>query len=412
MDINAIRNIARRIHPWMVDIRRDFHQYPELGKKEFRTQEKICRYLGEMGIPCEKKAGTGVVGFIEGKSPGKVVGLRADIDALPMQEKNDVPYRSKNDGIMHACGHDAHAAILLGAARVLNELKGSFSGGVKLLFQPDEEGDGGAEIMVKEGCMENPTVNYVLGLHVMAYLETGVVEIRYGKFNAASDSLIIKIFGKSTHAAYPEMGVDAILAAAHVIAALQTLVSRNISPLNAVALSFGKISGGEVENSLADEVTLTGTLRTLDRETRQFCKTRIEEIADKTAQAFGAKAEIRISPGYEPLINNDEVVKVILETGAELLGKENVLFKEYPSLGVEDFSYFLDKAKGAFYHIGCGNKTRNIIAYNHNSRFDIDEDCLQVGVHLQVASTLKLLGAWGRGGAWGQSLKLDQISHT
>ena len=391
MDIDTIRKITQRIHPWMKEIRRDFHTYPELGKKEFRTQEKICQYLGEMGIPCEKIAGTGVVGFIEGKSAGKLVGLRADIDALPMQEKNDVSYRSKNDGVMHACGHDAHAAILLGAARVLNELKAAFSGGVKLFFQPDEEGEGGAEIMVKEGCMENPKVDYVLGLHVMAYLETGVVEIRYGKFNAASDSLVIKVFGKSAHAAYPEKGVDAIVASAYMIAALQTLVSRNISPVNSVVLSFGKISGGEVENSLASEVTLTGTLRTLDRETRQFCKTRIEEIAVKTAQAFGANAEINISPGYEPLINNDEVVKVIIETGAELLGKQNIVFKEFPSLGVEDFSYFLDKAKGAFYHIGCGNKTQNITAPNHNSSFDIDEDCLQIGVQLQVINTLKLL---------------------
>ena len=391
MDIDTIRKITQRIHPWMKEIRRDFHTYPELGKKEFRTQEKICQYLEEMRIPWEKKAGTGIVGFIQGKSSGKLVGLRADIDALPMQEKNDVSYRSKNDGVMHACGHDAHAAILLGAARVLNELKAAFSGGVKLFFQPDEEGEGGAEIMVKEGCMENPKVDYVLGLHVMAYLETGVVEIRYGKFNAASDSLVIKVFGKSAHAAYPEKGVDAIVASAYMIAALQTLVSRNISPVNSVVLSFGKISGGEVENSLASEVTLTGTLRTLDRETRQFCKTRIEEIAVKTAQAFGANAEINISPGYEPLINNDEVVKVIIETGAELLGKQNIVFKEFPSLGVEDFSYFLDKAKGAFYHIGCGNKTQNITAPNHNSSFDIDEDCLQIGVQLQVINTLKLL---------------------
>lgn len=375
----------------MVEIRRDFHMYPELGKKEFRTREKIGQYLEEMGIPFERKAGTGIVGFIEGKSPGKVVGLRADIDALAMQEKNDIPYRSKNDGVMHACGHDAHTAILLGAARLLNEMKSEFSGGVKLFFQPDEEGSGGAEIMVKEGCMENPKVDFVLGLHVMSYLETGQLETRYGKLNASSDRVLVKIRGKSAHGAYPEKGVDAIVASAHVITALQTLVSRNISPLNSAVLSFGKISGGEVGNSLAGEVTLTGTLRTLDKETRKFCKTRIEEIAVKTAQAFGAQAEINISPGYVPLINNDEVVKVIMETGAELLGKENVFLKEFPSLGVEDFSYFLDKAKGAFYHMGCGNKSKNITAPNHNSSFDIDEDCLQSGVQLQVVNTLKFL---------------------
>jgi amidohydrolase len=391
MNIDAIKKSARRIQPWLVEIRRDFHMYPELGKKEFRTREKIGRYLEELGIPFEKIAGTGVVGFIKGKSPGKVVGLRADIDALAMQEKIDVPYRSKIDGVMHACGHDAHTAILLGAARVLHEMRGTISGGVKIFFQPDEEGSGGAEIMVKEGCMENPKVDYVLGLHVMAYLETGQLETRYGKLNASSDRVLVKIQGKSAHGAYPEKGIDAIVASAHMITALQTLVSRNISPLNSAVLSFGKISGGEVGNSLASEVTLTGTLRTLDRETRKFCKTRIEEIAVKTAQAFGAEAEVNISPGYEPLINNDEVVRVVVETGTELLGRENVLFKEFPSLGVEDFSYFLEKAKGAFYHIGCGNKGKNITAPNHNSSFDIDEDCLEIGVQLQVVNTLKLL---------------------
>jgi len=391
MNIDTIKDMTSRIQPWLVEMQRDFHMYPELGKKEYRTQGKICGYLEDMGIQYHKIAGTGVVGLIEGKSSGRVVALRADIDALPMQEKNNVPYKSKNEGIMHACGHDAHTTILLGAAKVLSGLKDTFNGGVKLFFQPDEEGDGGAEIMVREGCMENPAVNYVLGLHVMSYLETGMMEIRYGKFNASSDSIRIRVLGKSAHGAYPEDGVDAIAASAFMITALQTLVSRNISPLNSAVLSFGKISGGEVENALAEEVTLTGTLRTLDKDTREYCKVRIEEIATKTAEAFGARAEILIDPGYEPLINHDEVLKRVEETGAEVLGKENIVYKEFPSLGVEDFSYFLDKAKGAFYHIGCGKRAKNITAPNHNSSFDIDEDCLSVGVQLQVVTTLKLL---------------------
>lgn len=392
MNTEAIKQRVHEIQPWLVEVRRDFHAHPELGRKEFRTQQQICDYLKEMGIPFARIAGTGVVGVIEGESPGKVVGLRADIDALPMQEKGCVPYKSLNDGVMHACGHDAHTTILLGAARVLAGLKDSFSGTVKLFFQPDEEGSGGASIMVQEGCMMNPTVDYVFGLHVMSYLETGTIEIRYGKLNASSDSVVIRILGKSAHGAYPDKGVDAITASAHVITALQTLVSRNISPLNSAVLSFGKISGGEVSNALAEEVTLTGTLRTLDKETRQFCKERIQEISVKTAEALGARAEVRIRSGYEPLINSDEAVKLLEETGGELLGKENVIQKEFPSLGVEDFSYFLDKAKGAFFHLGCGSKAKGITASNHNSSFDIDEDCLPIGVELQVVNTLKLLG--------------------
>ncbi len=393
MNIEAIRNKIREIQPWLVEVRRDFHAHPELGRKEFRTQQKIEEYLAQSDIAHRKIAETGLVGLIEGKSAGKIVALRADIDALPTVEKSAAPYRSQNEGVMHACGHDAHTTILLGAARILAGMKDEFAGGVKLLFQPDEEGDGGAERMVQEGCMENPVVDYVLGLHVMTYLETGTMEIRYGKLNASSDSVTVVVRGKSAHGAYPEKGVDAIVASAHVIAALQTLASRSISPLNSAVLSFGKIAGGHVENALAEEVRLSGTLRTLDKETRALCKARIEEIATHTAQALGATAEVRISPGYQPLINNDEVVRVIEETGAELLGRENVFHKEFPSLGVEDFSYFLDRAKGAFFHIGCGNKARGITAPNHNSSFDIDEDCLAVGVLLQVANTLKLLGA-------------------
>lgn len=386
-----INKISENIQDWLVNIRRDFHSYPELGRNEFRTQKKICEYLNELGIENYKIAGTGVVGIIKGASNGKTVALRADIDALPMQEKNDVPYKSKIDGVMHACGHDAHIAIQLGAARILNELKEIFSGNIKLFFQPDEEGNGGADIMVREGCMDNLKVDFVLGLHVMGYLETGKIEIKYGKLNASSDGILIKILGKSSHGAYPEKGIDAITTSAYVISALQTLVSRNISPLNSAVLSFGKITGGEVGNSIADEVTLKGTLRTLDKETRKFCKDRITEIATKTAEAFGAKAEININPGYEPLVNDDEIVKVIEEIGIKMLGKENIIYKEFPSLGVEDFSYFLDKAKGAFYHLGCANKEKNITAPNHNSSFDIDEDCLAIGARLQTAITLQLL---------------------
>ena len=392
MNVEAIREAAARIQPWLVEVRRDFHMHPELGRKETGTQEKIRAHLQDMEIAHRPIAGTGVLGIIEGKPGGKVVALRADIDALPIREKNDVVYKSRNDDVMHACGHDAHAAILLGAARVLNDMKPQLPGSVKLFFQPDEEGNGGAEPMIREGCMENPDVDYVLGLHVMSYLETGSMEIRYGKLNAASDSVAVTICGKSAHGAYPDKGIDAITAAAHVVTALQTLVSRNVSPLNSVVLSFGRIVGGEAGNALAEEVTLTGTLRTLDADTRQFCWNRIEEIAGKTAEAFGARAEVRIRSGYAALINHDDVVRIVEETGRELLGSGNVVHKEFPSLGAEDFSYFLEKAPGAFFHLGCGNKARGLVAPLHSSSFDLDENCLQLGVELQVVNALKLLG--------------------
>jgi len=391
MNRDEIMKKTSEIHDWMIELRNDFHMYPEIGRKEFRTQQKICRYLGEMGIRHEKIADTGVLGIIEGKAEGKVVALRADIDALPMHEESDAPYKSRNDGMMHACGHDAHTAIQLGTAKVLEAMKDRFNGKVKLLFQPDEEGDGGAERMVALGCMENPTVDYVLGLHVMGRLECGEVEMKKGKFNAASDGIKILVRGKSAHGAYPSDGVDAIVISAHVIQSLQTLVSRNVSPLNSVVLSFGTISGGEAENVIAENVTFQGTLRTLDEETREFCKKRIIEIATKTAEALGGRADVTIKPSYKALINDDDMVDLIAETAQELFGEENLIYREFPSLGVEDFSYFLDKAKGAFYHIGCADPERGITASNHNSRFDVAPRTLLNGARLQLVNTFKLL---------------------
>ncbi len=391
MNIETLKKNTKEIHPWLIEVRNDFHQYPELGKKEFRTQQKISEYLTEMGIKHTKIAGTGIVGIIEGKGAGKVVAIRADIDALPMQDKKNVPYKSRNEGMMHACGHDAHTTILLGTAKILNDIKDTFCGTIKLFFQPDEEGSGGAEIMINEGCMENPEVDYVIGLHVMGYLECGKIEIKYGKLNAASDSVKVKVMGKTSHGAYPDKGIDAIVISANIINALQTLISRNVSPFNSVVLSFGKINGGEVGNSIADEVVLTGTLRTLDKGTREFCRKRIEEITIKTAEAFGGTAEVKISSGYEPLINNDEIVDEIKKIGEELLGMENIEYKEFPSLGAEDFSYFLSKAKGAFYHLGCANKSKGISSSIHSSSFDIDPDALLIGVRIQVLNALNLL---------------------
>jgi amidohydrolase len=390
MDINKRID---EIFDELVQIRRDFHMHPELSQNEFRTQRKIREYLNKWGIENYICAETGVLGIIRGKNKGKTVGIRGDIDALPIHEENDVPYRSVTPGVMHACGHDAHAAIVLGTAKIIKELadsEDSVNGNVKIFFQPAEETIGGAERMIREGCMEEPKVDYVLGLHVQPYLNAGKVELKYGKLNASTDSINIVLKGKAVHGAYPDKGIDAIVMAGYVITALQSIVSRNTSPLNPVAISLGKISGGVKDNIIADEVKITGTLRTLDDETRQYTKDRISNIVKNTARAFGGEGLTTFYEGYKALINNNEVVDIIKENAIKLLGKENVEFKELPSLGAEDFSYFMDVAKGAFFHLGCGNPAKGITSPIHTEHFDIDEECLKVGVRLQVENVITL----------------------
>ncbi|MDD4678785.1 MAG: M20 family metallopeptidase [Tissierellia bacterium] len=391
MDINKRID---EIFDELVEIRRDFHMNPELSENEFRTQDKIREYLNKWGIENYICAETGVVGIIKGKHKGKTIGIRGDIDALPIHEKSDVPYSSVTPGVMHACGHDAHAAIVLGIAKIIKEMadsEGSINGNVKLLFQPAEETIGGAERMIQEGCMEAPNVDYVLGLHVQPYLDSGKVELKHGKLNAATDSINIALKGKASHGAYPDEGIDAIVMAGYVITALQSIVSRNTSPINSVVVSLGKISGGVKDNIIADEVIITGTLRTLDDETRQFTKDKISNIVNNTAMAFGGEGLTTFYEGYKSLINDNEVVDIIKENAEKLLGKENVEFKEFPSLGAEDFSYFLDVAKGAFFHLGCGNSAKGITSPLHSEHFDIDEECLKVGVMLQVENIMTLL---------------------
>lgn len=390
-----IQKRVNEIFKELVDIRRDFHKNPELSQNEFRTQKKIQEYLNEWKIENYVCADTGIVGIIRGKKQGRTVGIRGDIDALPIEEKSDTPYCSINSGVMHACGHDAHTTIVLGVGKIMKELadsEESFSGNVKLFFQPAEETIGGGKRMVQEGCMENPHVDYVLGLHVMPYIDAGKVELKYGKLNASTDSIKIKLKGKQAHGAYPDNGIDAIAMAGNVITALQTIVSRNISPLNSVVISLGKISGGVKENVIADEVNISGTLRALDDDTRSFAKQRIETIVKNTALAFGGEGIVDFHDGYQALINNDEVVDVIKENAEKILGKENIVFKEFPSLGAEDFSYFLDAAKGAFFHLGCGNQEKGIVSSIHTETFDIDEECLKTGVLLQLNNILGILG--------------------
>ncbi|MDU5081107.1 M20 family metallopeptidase [uncultured Tissierella sp.] len=376
----------------LIDIRRDFHMHPELSEQEYRTCDRICEYLNEWGIEHVKGvAETGVVAIIRGKKDGKTVGARADIDALPITELTDIPFKSVNEGVMHACGHDIHTAIHLGVAKILKEIEDEICGNVKIFFQPAEETIGGAKKMIEEGYLKNPDVEYMLSLHVMPYLDAGEVEFKYGKVNAATNEFSIKITGKSSHAAYPDQSVDPIVTAGYIITALQSLVSRNISPLNSVVLTLGQINGGIKNNIIPGEVIMSGTLRTIDPDTRVFAKNRIREITENTAKAYGAAAIVEFEEGYPALINNDEVVDVLRQTAESILSKDKVKFKEFPSMGADDFSFFLQDTKGAYYNLGCGNKDKGWTASIHSECFMADEKCIRIGVLLQTKALLELL---------------------
>lgn len=387
-----IENRIDEIFDELVEIRRYFHSHPELSEQEFLTSEKICNILKQLNIEYNKSAKTGVVGIIRGKNKGRTVAARADIDALPILEKNESSYKSINNGVMHACGHDVHTTVLIGAAKILKEMENELNGNVKLFFQPAEETIGGAKRMVEENCLKNPDVEYVIGLHVQPYLNAGKIELKYGKLYAQTDELKIIINGKSGHGAYPESSIDAIVIAANIISSLQSLVSRNISPLNSVVLSIGEIKGGTKNNIICDKVELKGILRTLDEKTREYAIKRIKEITANISNAFCASCLIEVKNGYKYLVNNDEVVDVVYKVAKQCIGEENIQFKEMPSMGGEDFSYFMNEdVKGCFYHLGCGNHEKGINSPLHSDSFDVDESCIKTGVLIQVNSILELL---------------------
>lgn len=387
-----VKEMVDVIYPQLVSIRRDLHQHPELGLEEYRTSTLILDCLKQWNINVTQLIGeTAIVGLIEGKAGDKTIGLRADMDALPIEEKTGAPYASLIPGKMHACGHDVHTTILLGAAYVLSKLKNEYRGNVKLFFQPAEETVGGAKMMIEAGCMHHPKVDHVLGLHVRPTLEVGEIGIHYGKCHAASDTITITIHGKQAHGAYPQDGIDAILIASHVIVALQSLISRNLSPFESAVLSLGMIEGGTAGNIVCNKVTIRGTLRTLDQKTRLFMKQRIVEVAENTAKAFLGSANVDIEEGYAPLINAHAITDVVCHTAEKLVGEDNVIIMDHPSLGVEDFAYFAEAVPSCFYSLGTSNKAKGIQSTLHENTFDIDEEAIKVGVCLQVLSTLNLL---------------------
>lgn len=392
MDKPSLKRAIEEMDNWLIEVRRDFHKHPELGNREFRTAEMIKGYLTDFGIEFETYPdNTCVVGILRGAYSGKTIAIRADMDALPITESNSCDYASQNTGVMHACGHDAHTTILLGTAKYFASVQDTLHGNIKFLFQPNEESDGGAKRMIEAGCLQNPTVEAIFGLHVIPNLPCGKIETKAGIVYANSDVINITINGIAAHGAHPDEGVDAIVIAAQVINALQTVVSRNVAPTDSVAFTIGKIHGGVVKNVITDKVQMTAILRTIDRKTRLYVMKRIDEIINGISISMGGSAEIEFIEGYSALYNDAQMVDIILSTTEDILGKEKVALKEKPTLGGEDFCYFAEAVQGAYYHLGCGNVDKGITAPLHNEHFDIDEDCLKTGVMLHAAIALRLL---------------------
>lgn len=387
MDDNMLKILVEDQKDWIINMRRELHRIPENGFQEFKTQRVIMDALDEIGIPYTTQR-TWVIALIEGAHAGETVAIRADMDALPLNEPEGCPFRSEHEGMMHACGHDAHVAMALGAAKVLNGLKDQIHGRIKFLFQPAEESEGGAEPMVKAGAMENPHVDRVYGLHVMPNLPVGKVETRVGTLNASTDTVKLTIHGKAGHGAYPEQGADAIVCAAQVITALQTIVARTVSPLQSAVLTIGVIEGGTAQNIICDEVRMRGTLRTANAALRAEMKERIAAVCQGIAAGMGCIAEVDIIPGYAALVNNEAEANHVKRVAGRLFGEENVVEKAAPSMGGEDFSFFSDCAPGAFFHVGCVKPEWMPAPPLHSKDFRIDEDCLTIGTLMHVALAL------------------------
>ena len=392
---DKVKQLAKQYKQQVIDFRRHLHAHPELSFKEFETAAFVEAQLRSFGITqIEKKAETGWVVLIEGENPSKkIIALRGDMDALPIQEANDVPYKSKNDGIMHACGHDVHTASLLGAARILHEVRHEFEGTVKLLFQPGEELiPGGASLMIKDNALENPRPSGIIGQHVMPLVPVGKVGFRKGMYMASADELYMTVKGKGGHGAMPESVVDPVLITSHIIVALQQIVSRNANPKIPTVLSFGKIIANGATNIIPNEVKVEGTFRTLNEEWRSKATKQMVKLAEGIAEAMGGSVEFEVRRGYPFLQNAPELTDTAMNAAKDYLGEENVVDLDI-WMAAEDFSYYTQEIEGCFYRLGTGNEAKGITSGVHTPTFNIDEDALEIGSGLMAWLAINELGA-------------------
>lgn len=390
--MSNILDEAQALFNYSRDFRRDFHKHPEIGLKELRTASIVAKELSGLGIEVKTGIGqTGVVGLLEGKAPGPVVLLRFDMDALPIQEETGAEYASENQGLMHACGHDGHVAVGLTVARILNDHRADFSGTVKLVFQPGEEGLGGAEKMIADGVLQNPPPDIALGLHVWNEKPVGWIGIVPGPVMAAADTFTVRIIGRGGHGAVPDLVADPILAASHVVSSLQSIVSRNVSPLKTAVVTVASIHGGDAFNVVPSEVVLKGTLRSFEQEVRELMVKRFNEIVENVARACGCDSSIEITSITPAVYNNPEITARVQRIAKELLPMD-VIDTKSMTMGAEDMAFILNQVPGCYIFIGSANAEKGLSAPHHSSKFDFDESILPNAAGLMVASAMECLG--------------------
>lgn len=390
---SEIRNWANKISPRVIEDRRHLHSHPELSFQEHETSAFIKRRLDDMGISWQPVTNTGVVAIIKGEKPSKkIIALRADMDALPISETNDVIYCSENNGVMHACGHDAHTASLLGVAEIFQSIKSKFGGTVKFIFQPGEEKlPGGASLMIKEGVLQNPTPSAVVGQHVSPNIPVGKIAIRKGKFMASMDEIFVTVKGRGGHGAQPHLNIDPVMISAQILVSLQQIVSRMANPAIPTVLSFGKVTANGAINIIPDEVYMEGTFRTLDENWRCEAHQRMRQMAETIAQSMGGSCEFNINRGYPFLVNEEKLTEQVRLHACEYIGQENVLDADI-WMAAEDFAYYTHVADSCFYLLGTGNSDKGISSSLHTPTFNIDEDALTISAGLMAYIAVKRLG--------------------
>jgi len=390
---DKIQQIAKNIFNDVVANRRHLHSHPELSFHEVETSAFVAKHLDSLGLTYERMADNGLVALLKGEKPSdQVIALRADMDALPITEANDVPYKSQNVGVMHACGHDVHTSSLLGVASILTELKSEFGGTIKLIFQPAEEKlPGGASLMIKEGVLENPKPSAVIGQHVMPLIDAGKVGFRAGKYMASTDELYVTVKGKGGHGAQPQQNIDPVIITAHMLTALQQIVSRFSDPKSPCVLSFGKVIANGATNVIPNEVYLEGTFRTMDEEWRKEAHVKMKKMAEGLVESMGGTVDFNIVKGYPYLINEPELTNNVRGFAEDYLGKENVLDLDI-WMAAEDFAYYSQVADSCFYRLGTRNESRGITSSVHTPTFDVEETALETSVGLMAYLAVKQLG--------------------
>jgi amidohydrolase len=393
--LEKIKSLSKDYAEEVVAIRRHLHANPELSYQEYNTVKYVKEQLENFGLASGNPlAGTGLIADIRGKNPDrKTVALRADMDALPIQESNQVSYKSKNNGVMHACGHDVHTSSLLGTAKILHEVKDQFEGTIRLLFQPGEEKNpGGASYMIRDGALKNPEPKAILGQHVFPLLPVGKIGFRAGMYMASCDEIYLRVIGKGGHGATPELAVDPVVIASHIIMALQQVISRNASPKQPTVLTFGRVIADGATNIIPNEVNIAGTFRAMNEKWREDALGKIKRMAESIADGMGGKCEVEISHGYPFLQNDPELTKRIRQAAEAYVGPENIEDLDI-SLGAEDFAYYSQVIPASFYRLGTRNEAKGITSYVHTPTFDIDEEALSIGPGLMAWMAIKELEA-------------------